>query len=311
MAEAPEITFAIPFYSGLHYLEAAIRSVLSQANGSWRLVVCDDCGPDPGSEELVRSFQDGRITYSRNRENLGLAGNWNRCLELADTDFITLLHQDDELLPNYVDLMVDAAAGFPEAVAICCKAETIDASGKKAMTIPDLVKHRLSPAGSAPHVLSGEPGLISLLKGNFVVCPSLCYRRSPLDTRRFDPDWGHVMDLALTTEMLLSGQSLVYLPVMGYRYRRHVDSASTKNTRSLLRFRELFRLYERRAGEAGEHGWKQACLVAERSRIVRLNLLYCTFWWMLTLRWSNACKALRLLLGRSKTVNARVGSKRQ
>src|SRR5687768_5345277 len=100
----PPLTIAIPFYSGQAYLRAAIESVVRQTSSHWRLVVCDD-GAEAGTEQLVRSFVDSRIRYLKNEHNLGMAGNWNRCLDVAETDLVNLLHNDDELLPNYVELM--------------------------------------------------------------------------------------------------------------------------------------------------------------------------------------------------------------
>src|SRR4051812_10332837 len=112
MADAAEpLTIAIPFYKGHDYLRRAIESVLRQSSPDWRLVVCDD-GPEPGTAELVAGFDDPRIRYEQNARNLGMAGNWNRCLDLATTDLVNLLHNDDELLPNYVAEMLAAGRSY-------------------------------------------------------------------------------------------------------------------------------------------------------------------------------------------------------
>ena len=94
------ITFAIPFYSGRDYLVRAIRSALAQRDVTWTGIVCDD-GPDPTIEALVGAAGEGRFRYLRNPHNLGMAGNWNRCLDAVETDLVTLLHGDDELAPSY------------------------------------------------------------------------------------------------------------------------------------------------------------------------------------------------------------------
>ena len=60
-------------------------------------------------------FGDERISYHKNETNLGMVPNWNRQFELAETDLLTLLHQDDCLLPNYVALMETAQMRFIEA----------------------------------------------------------------------------------------------------------------------------------------------------------------------------------------------------
>ena len=60
----------------------------------------DDAGPDPEACELVAGYADDRLTYVRNETNLGLAGNWNTCLRIAETEYVTLFHADDELDPR-------------------------------------------------------------------------------------------------------------------------------------------------------------------------------------------------------------------
>src|SRR5205823_5588078 len=79
------ITFAIPYYRGLAYLRRAIESVFGQHSSNWRMLVVDD-GSDEPAESLVKQFRDARVSYLRNAATLGMAGNWNRCLDLSQTD---------------------------------------------------------------------------------------------------------------------------------------------------------------------------------------------------------------------------------
>ena len=126
----------------------------------------------------------GRIRYVRNDENLGLAGNWNRCLELAEHDAVTLFHADDELQPNYVRLVLDTASTKPRtAVGVFAGAALIGPSGQRIFSFPDEMKRFSRPkaVGGEIHV-AGEPGLASLFRGQYIFCPSLSYKRSRLPT---------------------------------------------------------------------------------------------------------------------------------
>ena len=184
-----DLTFAIPYYSGRHYLERAIRSVLSQEDEHWRLVVCDGRGREPDLETFLASFGDRRIRYVAWDGVAGMAANWNRCLDSADTDLVTLLHGDDELLKGYGDLMRTAAVGQPQAAAFFCPARIIDAEGAECFSFPDYVKRWLIPGSGGQVVLQGEAGLRALLWGNFIMCPTLCYRKPRLAGRRFALGW--------------------------------------------------------------------------------------------------------------------------
>jgi hypothetical protein len=268
-----KLTFAIPYYSGLGYLEKAVASVFAQTRPGWRLLVCDD-GNDPEAEALVRARRDDRVAYHRNERNLGMAANWNRCLDLAATDLVTLLHADDELLPGYADTMLDVAGRNPDAVAFFCAAHVIDEHGRACFSFPDAFKRLLVPSARGAFILKGEPALQALLRGNFIMCPTLCYRKSRLAPRRFDPGWKMAQDLRLTAGLLLDGETLVGDPRVAYAYRRHAHNATVQYTDSLLRFQEEARLYDELAREARRRGWVRAARVAERKGIIKLHLAY-------------------------------------
>jgi glycosyltransferase involved in cell wall biosynthesis len=267
------LTIAIPFYKGQAYLRAAIESVRRQTSPDWRLVVCDD-GRDPGTRELVESFADPRIRYLKNDHNLGMAGNWNRCLDAADTDLVNLLHNDDELLPNYVEAMRAAGRDFPTAAAFFCRANVIDATGRSAFSFVDFVKRFLRPRSKGPLVLEGRSAVEALMHGDFIMCPTVCYRRSRLPAERFRPDWRMVLDLDFFTRILTDGGTMVGLPAVAYAYRRHAENATTEYTESLLRFEEESRLHDRIAEVARERGWPEVARVAARKRVIKFHLLF-------------------------------------
>ena len=95
---AAGLTIAIPFHRDLHYLEQAVRSALDQEDGELKLLVVDDGEQEQGVARLLEGFGDGRISYHRNPTHLGMVRNWNQCLELVETELVTLLHADDQLL---------------------------------------------------------------------------------------------------------------------------------------------------------------------------------------------------------------------
>jgi glycosyltransferase involved in cell wall biosynthesis len=269
-----EITFAIPFYRDLDYLREAIESVLAQEESGWRLLVCDDSGNESGASDLVRSYADERISYHRNAQNLGITANWNLCLDLAESDLVTLLHADDALLPGYTGLMVGLAARHPDAAAFFCGARIVDEGGHERFSMPDWVKGVFSPKGSQEMHLSGEPALQALMAANFIMCPTLCYRKSQLGARRFWQGWKQVQDLELTSRLLMDGEQLIGARDVAYTYRRHDESTTELQSESMLRFDEEFELFDAVAARAEELGWKQAEGVSRRKRILRLHLLY-------------------------------------
>jgi len=290
------LTIAIPYYSGVELLRRAVDSVLRQTSPHWRLLVVDDSPagtppvpwPDLGG-------RDPRIRYERNRDTLGMAGNWNRCLNMAETDLVALLHADDELLPNYVGLMIQAAARWPEAVALFCQEQIIDEHSRRRFSFPDAVKRLLWPRGRGPVRLEGESGIYTLLCGNIICCPTLCYRKSLLAGRRFAPSWRFALDLEFTTRLLLEGETLVGLREMAYAYRRHAGNATVRFTENLERFREEAQLLDALRGELAARGWQRAASIADKKWIIKLNLGYCMFMDVISGRPRRALDKLGLL----------------
>ena len=275
MSPTAEITFAIPFYSGVDYLLEAIHGVRRQTVESWRVVVCDDAPEDTGAGARFRALNDPRVVYTRNEHNLGLAANWNRCLDRAETDLVTLLHADDVPAADYAERMIAAARRHPDAVACACRVVPINASSRPSFSAVDRVKTAFEPAfKDGEVVLAGQTSIAALLRGNFIPCPTLCYRKSRLGTRRFDTRWRHVADLALTTELLLDGETIVLLSARAYRYRRHGDSATHRNTADLTRFRELDALYDRLSQSCEDRAWPVARRVAARKRFIKMSLMF-------------------------------------
>lgn len=293
---APLVTFAIPFYTGIPYLARALRSIVAQDDPSWEAVVCDD-GPEQGVEEVVRSFGEGRVRYERNPKNLGMAGNFNRCLELATTELVTVLHGDDELMPSYGGTMRAAAERHPEAAALFCRAQIIDEHGAPRFSLTDVVKDVLISPGSASRelVLAGEPGVRALLRGNFIVAPTLCFRKAVLGSRRFPEGVKFVMDWELTTKLLLDGDTLIGLPARCYRYRRHDENATSQYTRTQLRFREESEYYDRMKIKAAERGWDDCVRIATGKRSIKLNVTYLALKNVASLDLGEARRGLRLL----------------
>ncbi|MDN3920474.1 glycosyltransferase family 2 protein [Roseateles violae] len=294
---APQITFAIPFYGKVDFLDRALASLLAQDFGDWRAIVVDDCSPTDEARRLVESLADGRIEYLRNERNLGLAGNWNRCVQLARTPLVTLLHGDDELMPHYARQMVDAHRRWPDAAAVFCAAAIIDAKGRPMFSFRDHVKRWLLPAAREPFVLEGQAGVSSLLRGNFIMCPTLCYKRRIFEALDFSARWRMVLDVDFYLRALMQGLRLVGIPEVAYRYRRHSEQATAEAERNLRIFTEEIALWHETADQARTRGWQTSERLARRMHIIKLQLLYYIAGDILKLRLESAGKKLGLLAG--------------
>ncbi len=103
----PRVTVAIPTYNRADKtLPATLRSAIDQRYANLDIVVSDNCSSDD-TEAVVRGH-GGRIRYVRQAENLGLNGNLNACVDLAEGDYVLVLHDDDLIDPDFVASCMDA-----------------------------------------------------------------------------------------------------------------------------------------------------------------------------------------------------------
>jgi glycosyltransferase involved in cell wall biosynthesis len=270
MAPHAAITFAIPYFRNLSYLREAIASVLGQTIDNWEVVVVDDAGPEPAGD-LIASFDDDRIRYVRNTSNLGLAGNWNECLSHVNAPLVTLLHSDDRLLPTYGEAVIHAAHEHPDAAAVFTDATIIGPDGEPARSLPDLAK-RLIRRPHGDHDVLGDAGLAGITRGNYIFCPTLCYRTSSLGVAPFDGSWNFMLDLDHMSTLLLAGARLRAVRQPLYEYRRH-DSNQTKTlTDDSQRFEEEIRFAQQLAVRADGLSWSKTSRAARLRVLVRAHL---------------------------------------
>jgi glycosyltransferase involved in cell wall biosynthesis len=109
----PKISVCIPTYNAARYLREAIESVLQQEFSDYELVICDDASTDDTST-LVSSYTDPRIRYFRSQKNQGQAATWNRCIALAQGQYVALLHADDRYLRGFLTERVSTLDTHPE-----------------------------------------------------------------------------------------------------------------------------------------------------------------------------------------------------
>lgn len=111
----PRVTIAIPTYRRADLLKEAVDSALNQIGYEKYDVMVVDNNPERNdeTEKLLLTYQNPRLSYYKNGENLGMAGNWNRLYEIAKGEWVVMLHDDDLLDKNYLDVL------FNKIIAKC------------------------------------------------------------------------------------------------------------------------------------------------------------------------------------------------
>lgn len=109
-------SIVIPTYGRADLLSDAINSCLRQTyKGDFKILIVDN-DPMRGNEteKLIFEINDDRIAYYKNTENIGCLGNFNRCIELSDSEYVIMLHTDDLLDSVYLDTVIPLVDQNPE-----------------------------------------------------------------------------------------------------------------------------------------------------------------------------------------------------
>ena len=114
---AVKISVAVPaFKTPEKYLREMIESLQNQSYPNWELCIANASPEEEEMAAVLKEYaqKDSRIRVKDLEENIGIAENTNRAMELATGDYIGLLDHDDLLAP---DALYEVAKAIKEKQA--------------------------------------------------------------------------------------------------------------------------------------------------------------------------------------------------
>ena len=97
-----KISICIPTFNRADLLGATLESVARQTMKPDEVLIIDNASTD-NTEVVVRPFEKYGFKYIKNEKNLGMAGNHNRCIELARNEYFTFMPSDDLMAPTWYE----------------------------------------------------------------------------------------------------------------------------------------------------------------------------------------------------------------
>ncbi len=131
MSEKPLVSVCIPAYNNEDYIVETIECILNQSYKNIELIVVDDNSKD-NTYQVVENVNDKRIKLYKNERNLGMAGNWNRCLELCSGKYIKLICADDLIHKRLIEKEVLIMEKYPNVNLVQSDTQFVDLNGKAA-----------------------------------------------------------------------------------------------------------------------------------------------------------------------------------
>lgn len=97
----PKCTVAIPVYNRESFIGRCLKSVTDQSIDGLEIIVADNASTDRTCA-VVEEFSAPGVTLFRSESNVGMFGNFNRCLQAATGEYLCLLCSDDFLVPGFL-----------------------------------------------------------------------------------------------------------------------------------------------------------------------------------------------------------------
>lgn len=222
------ITTIVPTYRRAQLLRRALRSVLRQTYGDFRVCIYDNASDDDTSD-VARDLAagDSRVAYFRHPANIGGAANFLFGMKRVDTPYFSFLSDDDVLLPDFFET---AIAGFTRAPgALMSAASTIEVDERGAPLFEPLA------LWNRDGVFEPPSGAFAMLDNRHPTWTTALFRREAIDSvGLLDLDVGAPSDLDFELHLAACAPIVVSRRACG-AYVRHSSAESMAETAAVAR----------------------------------------------------------------------------
>jgi glycosyltransferase involved in cell wall biosynthesis len=241
----------MPAFDAEKYIAQAIKSILQQTFTDFELRIFND-GSTDRTGEIIRQFQDPRITLVDAERNQGLVAARNQLVAAARGQYIALLDADDFAAPNRLEWQIAYLESGQADICGGAHDALYESSGKIKRS-----KERYSDAD---------------IRALMTVCSPLCNpavmgRAEAFKNYPYPAEKDCAEDYSLWTELALAGYRFANLKQKLITYRIHSSQTSqVQNTEINFIFNQSRKNYITRLG-LSEEGIPRSMGFMERLRL--------------------------------------------
>ncbi len=208
----PKVSVLMPVYNtNEKYLLESIESILSQTYKNFELIILDDNSTDKNLEKIIKSYQDDRILYVRNEQNLGISLSRNKLLDLATGEYLAVMDHDDISLKDRFVKQVEFLDSNPNVGVVGCYVNYMQKNKK--ITYP----------------VNNKEIQEALFFGCCICHPASMIRKSVLvdNNLKYESEFSPSEDYALWCKLI--GKTEFYnIPEVLFHYRDHAENTTSK-----------------------------------------------------------------------------------
>jgi glycosyltransferase involved in cell wall biosynthesis len=231
-----EHSFVIPVFGSAPHLTALIESLQAQAGPRSEILLASST-PSADLAAVAKRFG---LPLHINPQRIDIATDWNFALAMANTQFVTVAHQDDIFAPGYVDKLSSALRRHPAAFLAFCDYSEHTPRGARPININLKIKGALRRRafGARECITETRDKMRLLSLGNPICCPSVMFNRRSVDDFRFPCGFKTNLDWMAWLELARRTGGFVYVRERLISKRVHADSETTASIANRARGRE-------------------------------------------------------------------------
>ncbi|MBD2496477.1 glycosyltransferase family 2 protein [Nostoc sp. FACHB-280] len=217
--QEPLVSVVIPTYNRPEYLKQAIASAVNQTFNNIEIIVCDNCS-DVSPQPIVEAFQDERIRFCRNSQNIGMVANIINGFVIAKGKYVASLHDDDMWEPDFLAKLVPPLEANSDLAVAFCDHYVMKADG----IIDDQLTQKCSKTWKRADLKAGihQPFYkIAIENMSVGTANAAVIRKDVVDWTAFPLEVGGFYDLYINYLCSRSGLGAYYTPEKLTRYREH------------------------------------------------------------------------------------------
>ena len=181
-------SIVIPTYNGAEFIEQALKSALSQTRTADEIIVSDDNSTDE-TLSICQKYADKIKIYTNPQGPSGFVNGWNNAISKATGDFISILHQDDIIKPDFLAEIEKAIEIYPNVKHLFVPCNYIDEKGKS-LQEPDYCTGEIKKYSGREYVRAyqtiGHPHIHR--------CPGVVTHRDIFELCSYREEAGHIAD---------------------------------------------------------------------------------------------------------------------
>ncbi|NEU71171.1 glycosyltransferase family 2 protein [Hassallia byssoidea VB512170] len=231
----PLVSVIIPTYNRPEYLKQAIASAVQQTYQNIEIIVCDNCS-SVNPQPIVDAFDDSRIRFWRNSQNLGMVANIINGFKMARGKYVASLHDDDIWEKNFLEKLVPPLEADSNLALAFCDHYMMNADSEIDYAHTEYCSQVFKRDNLKEGVYQPfyEQGIVDMSVASVVAA---VIRKDVVDWDAFPVEAGGCYDLYLNYLCCRSGLGAYYYPERLARFRTHAQS-DTRTDDAQVRIRK-------------------------------------------------------------------------